>query len=89
MRNSFEGMFNSKPHVTNIMVDNNKTMTGVSKENYRGLVMQKDVSSFEVILQDVLYVLQLMVNLFSFNKAISTKGVQLSSKGQIIMLQIF
>jgi hypothetical protein len=50
--------------------------------------MQKDGSSFEVILQDELYIQKLMVNLFSLSKAISTKGVQLSSKGQIITLQI-
>jgi hypothetical protein len=40
------------------------------------------------LLQYVLYIPKLMVNLFSLTKAISTKGVQLSSKGQIITLQI-
>jgi hypothetical protein len=50
--------------------------------------MQKDGSSFEVILQDVLYIPKLMVNLFSLTKAISTKGVQLSNNGQIITLKI-
>jgi hypothetical protein len=50
--------------------------------------MQKDGSSFEVILQDDLYIPKLMVNLISLTKAISTEGVQLSSKGQIITLQI-
>jgi hypothetical protein len=81
-------MFNLKPHVTDIMVGINETMSSISKGNFRGLAMQKDGSSFEVILQDVLYIPKLMVSLFSLTKAISTKGVQLSNKGQIITLKI-
>jgi hypothetical protein len=50
--------------------------------------MREDGSSFEVILQDVPYIPKLMVNLFSLTKASSTKGVQLSNKGQIITLKI-
>jgi hypothetical protein len=79
MRGSIEGMLNLKPHVTDIMVGNNETMPSISKGNNKGVVMQKDGSSFEVILQDVLYIPKLMVNLFSLTKAISTKGVQLST----------
>jgi hypothetical protein len=88
MRGSIEGMFNLKPHITVIMVGNNETMSSVSKENYRGLVLQQDGSSFEVILKYFLYIPKLMVHWLSLTKAISTKGVQLSSKGQIITLQI-
>jgi hypothetical protein len=73
MQGSLEGMFNLKPHVTDIMVGNNDTMSSVSKGDYKGLVMQKDGSSFEVTLQDVLYIPKLMVNLFSLTKAPSTK----------------
>jgi Zn ribbon nucleic-acid-binding protein len=62
MRGSIEGMFNLKPHVTDIMVGNNETKSSVSKGNYRGLVMQKDGSSFEVILQDALNIPKLIVN---------------------------
>jgi hypothetical protein len=76
MRGSLERMFNFKPHVTDIMVGNNKTMSTYSKANYRGLVMQKDCFSIEVTLQDVLYIPTLIaVNLFSFTKGIATKGV--------------
>jgi hypothetical protein len=49
--------------------------------------MQKDGSYCEVTLQDVLYLPNLLVNLFSLIKAIGTKGVELSSIGQIISLQ--
>jgi hypothetical protein len=88
MRGSIDVMFNLRPHDTDIMVGNNETMSSISKGNYKGLVMQKDGSSFEVIIKDVLYTPKLMVNLFSLTKAISTKGVQLSNKGQIITLKI-
>jgi hypothetical protein len=88
MRGSIEGMFNLKPHVTVIMVGINETMSSISMGNHKGLDMQKDSTSFVVILQDVLYIPKLMVNLFSLTKAISTKGVQLSNKGQIITLKI-
>jgi hypothetical protein len=53
------------------------------------MVMQKDGSSFEVTLQDVLYVPKLMVNLCSVTKAIQTKGVQLSSRGEIMIMTLF
>jgi hypothetical protein len=49
MRGSLEGIFNLKPNVTANMVGNNETMSIVSKGDYKGLVMQKEVSSFEVI----------------------------------------
>jgi hypothetical protein len=62
MRGSIEGMFNLKPHVTDIMFSNNETMSLVSKGHYNGVVLQKDGSSFEVILQDFLYIPKLMVN---------------------------
>jgi hypothetical protein len=81
MHGSIKGIFNLKPHVTDIMVGNNETMSSVSKGNYRGLIIQKAGSCFVVILQDFLYIPKLMVNLFSLTKAFSEKVVQLSSKG--------
>jgi hypothetical protein len=63
MRGSFDGMFNFKPHVSDIMVGYNETMSSVSKGYYNDLVIQKDDLSFEVILQDVLYIPELMFNL--------------------------
>jgi hypothetical protein len=70
-------MFNLKPHVTDIMVGNDETMSSVSNGDYKGLIMQQDGSSFEVFLRDVLYIPKLMVNLFSPTKAMSTKTVKL------------
>jgi hypothetical protein len=88
MRGSLKGMFNLKSHVTDIMVGNKESMSSVSKGNFKGQVMQKYGYYFEVTLQDVLLYQQLMVHLFSLTKAIDTKGVHLSIKGQIITLQI-
>jgi Na+-transporting NADH:ubiquinone oxidoreductase subunit NqrA len=70
------------------MVGRNETMSSVSKGHNKGLVVQNVCSSFELNLQDVLYISKLMVNFVSSTKVISTKGDQLSSKGQIITLQI-
>jgi hypothetical protein len=88
MRGSLEGMFNLKPYVTNIMVGNDEAMSSVSMGNFKGLVIKPDGSTMDLTLKDVLYIPKLMVNLFSLTKALGTKGVHLSSKGQLISLKI-
>jgi len=86
MRGSLEGMFNLRQHVTDIMVGNNEVMTSVSIGQYKGLVLKADGTTMDLTLKDVLYIPKLMVNLFSLTKALETKGVKLSSQGQIISL---
>jgi hypothetical protein len=86
MRGSLEAIFNWKPYGSDIMVENNETMSSVSKGRYKGLVLQMDGTSVDITLKDVLYIPKLMVNLFSLTKAIETKGPALSSKSQIISL---
>jgi hypothetical protein len=81
-------MFDLKPYVTDIMVGNNETMASVSKGQYKGIVVQKDGTSVDITLQDVLYIPKLMVNLFSLTKTIENTGVALSSKGQILSLTV-
>jgi hypothetical protein len=88
MRGSLEGMFDMKPYVTDIMVGNNETMASVSKGRYKGIVLQKDGTTVDIVLQDFLYIPKLMLNLFSLTKAIENTGVSLSSKGQIISLTV-
>jgi hypothetical protein len=78
-----EGMFNLRPHVTDIMVGNNEVMTSVSIGQYKGLVLG---TTMDLTLKDVLYIPKLMANLFSLTKALETKGVKLSSQGQLISL---
>jgi hypothetical protein len=82
MRGSLEGMFDTKPYVIDIMDHNNETMASVSKSQYKGIVLQKDGTTVDIVLQDVLYIPKLMVN------AIEHTGVSLSSKGQIISLTV-
>jgi hypothetical protein len=88
MRGSLEGMLNLKPYVTDIMVGNNEAMSSVSMGNCEKLVLKPDGSTMDLTLKDVLYIPKLMVNLFSLTNALETKGVQLSSKGQLISLKI-
>jgi hypothetical protein len=86
MRGSLEGIFDTKPSVTDIMLGNNETMASFSKGQYNGIFQRKDGTTVDIVLQDVLYIPKLMVNLFSLSKAIEHTGVSLSSKGQIISL---
>jgi hypothetical protein len=88
MRGSLEGMFDMKPNVSEIMVGNNETMASVSKGQYKRIVLQKDGTTVDVVLQDVLNISKLMVNLFSLTKAIEHTGVSLSSKDQTISLTV-
>jgi hypothetical protein len=69
MRSALEGMFNIRPHVTDIMVGNNEVITIVSIGQYKGLVLKADGFSMDLTLKDVLYISKLMVNLFSLTKA--------------------
>jgi hypothetical protein len=70
------------------MVGNNEAMSSVSMGNYEGLTLKQDGSTMVLTLMDVLYIPKLMVNAFYLTKALETKGVQLSSKGQLISLKI-
>jgi hypothetical protein len=53
MRGSLEGMFDMKPNVTDILVGNNETMASVSKGQYKRIVLQKDGTTVDIVLQDV------------------------------------
>jgi hypothetical protein len=70
------------------MVGNNETMASVSKGQYKGIVLQKDGTTVDIVLQDVLYIPKLMVNLLSLTKTIEHTGVSLSRKGQFISLTV-
>jgi hypothetical protein len=86
MRGSLEGMFDMKPNVTDIMVGNNETKACVSKNQYKGIVLQTDGTTVDIALQDVLHIPKLMANMFSLTKAIENTCVALSRIGQIISL---
>jgi hypothetical protein len=65
MRGSLEGMFNLRPHVTDIMFGNNEIMSSVSIGHYKGLVLKAYGPTMDLTLKDVLCITKLMVNLFS------------------------
>jgi hypothetical protein len=88
MRGSLEGMFDMTPYVTDIIVGNNATIKSVCKGQYKGIVLQKDGTTVDIVLQDVLYIPKLMVNLFSLTKAIEHRGVSLKSKDHILSLVV-
>jgi hypothetical protein len=88
MRGSLEGMLDMKPYVTDKMVGNNEAMESVSKGQYKCIVIQKDDTTVDVVLQDVLYITKLMVNLFTLTKAIENTGVALSSTCQILSVTV-
>jgi hypothetical protein len=79
MRGSLEGMFNVRPYATEIMVGNNDTMSSVSIGQYKGMVFKSDGTTMDLTLNDVLYVPNLMVNLFSITKALESPPVKFSS----------
>jgi hypothetical protein len=74
--------------MSHIMDGNNETMESVSKGQYKGIVLQKDGTTVDFVLQDFLYIPKLMVNLFFLTKAIEHTGVSLSSTGQITSLTV-
>jgi hypothetical protein len=61
-------------------------MASVSNGQCKENVLQKDGTSVDITLRDVLYIQKLMMNLFSLTK--ENTGVALSSKGQIISLAV-
>jgi hypothetical protein len=67
-------MINSEPKVTGIMIGNNESMPSVSNDDYKGIFLQKDGTTLDFTVQDVIYIPNLMVN-------------NLSCKGQIISLK--
>jgi hypothetical protein len=79
---SLERMLYLKPHVNQIMVVKNETMSNVSKGNFKGLMCQKDGSSMDLTLQDVLYIPNLMVNFFFRVKLSLQNGLIFNIQGK-------
>jgi hypothetical protein len=86
MRGSLKGMFNLRPYVTEIMVD--EVMSSVSIGQYKGIVLKADGTKMDLTLKGVLYIPKVMVNLFSLTKALESPGVKFSGQGQLISLII-
>jgi hypothetical protein len=81
-------MFDLKNYTTSITVGNNSAMMSEKIGKYKGMVLQQDGTTTDIILKDVLYVPELFTNLLSLTKAIEHPDVELSSKKGIISLNI-
>ena len=83
--NSTKGLFNIEEINESITVGNGKSMTATKVGSLKCRIIQVDGSGLEITLNEVKYVPELWVNLFSINKALK-KGYKLSNKGLSICL---
>jgi len=83
--NSDEGLFDTKVISDKITVANGKKMQGIKIGKLRCDVKQRDGISFQITPQEVKFVPELWINLFSINKALKN-GFQIGSDGIIIQL---
>lgn len=81
--NSDEGLFNTKVVSEKITVANGKNMEGIKIGKLGCDVKQRDGKSFQITPQEVKFVPELWINLFSINKALKN-GFQIGSDGIII-----
>ena len=86
MRNSEHGMFDMVDHIVDIKVGNSQTMVSTKKGKFKGLAIQKNGQTKDLVLSDVLVVPALWVNLLSITKAIKHPNVELGSKRGLITL---
>jgi hypothetical protein len=70
-------LFNVKPHDIMVTVGNNSKLKVLLKGTYHGHTIDDNGNKVSIKLQDVLYVPELTVNLFSVTKAVSPPGVSL------------
>jgi hypothetical protein len=86
MRNSMAGMYDVVDHVQAITVGNSDRMYSKFRGKYKGTIIQQDGQYTDIILDDVLYIPDLWVNLFSVTKLLTSPNVELGNKGQLIQL---
>jgi hypothetical protein len=73
MRFSKDGMIDLKPLKTAIKVGNAEDIYSEAIGTFEGLVTQKYGSTFPITLEDVLYIPDLYVNLFSMTRVLKNK----------------
>jgi hypothetical protein len=88
MRFSTDGMYDLQEWRSEVTVGNNQVMHSVAKGTYKGIVVQKNGDTIAITLEDVLYVPDLWVNLFSLTRAISKPNVYLGNIGNLITLNV-
>jgi hypothetical protein len=88
MKHSKNGMTDLEPYEVEIKVGNNQVMKSKARGTFHGMVIQSDGSTLNVKLTEVLYVPDLWVNLLSLTKAIKNPLIKITSKEEMILLQI-
>lgn len=87
MRNSITGMFDLVDHVQAVTVGNSDKMYSKFRGKFKGTIIQQDGQYIDIILDDVLYIPDLWVNLFSITKILTSSNVSLANNGQLIQLK--
>jgi hypothetical protein len=80
-------LVNVKPHAIMLTVGNDSKLKVLSKGTYHGHTIDDNGDKVNIKLQDVLYVPELTVNLFSVTKAVSQPGVFFVGADQAFQLQ--
>jgi hypothetical protein len=87
MRFIKDGMINLKPLKIAIKVGNAEDIYSEAIRSFKGLVTQKDGSTFPITLEDVLYIPDLFVNIFSMTRVLKNKTVDFKrEKGTIALV---
>jgi hypothetical protein len=79
-------MVNLKPLKIAMKVGNAEDIYSEAIETFKGLVTQKDGSTFPITLENVLYIPDLYVNLFSMTRVLKNKTVDFQRKKGVIAL---
>jgi len=87
MRYSTDGMTNLRPWKVPVKVGNAKDIYSEMIGNYHGKVVQKDGSTINIVLEDVIYIPSLYVNLFSLTKVLNNPSIDVrKDKGTLALI---
>ncbi len=87
MTNDRKGMTETRASNKGIKIGNGVSIKAELVGKYKGTIRQKDGTSCQVTLSDVLYVPELWVNLFSLTKILTQPDVILSNRKNLIAVQ--
>ena len=86
MRFSKHGMVNLRPWKVPIKIVNAKDMYSEAIGTYKGKVLQQDGTTYKVILEDVLYIPDLYINLFSLTRILNNPKIDIHKVNGTIAL---
>ncbi len=86
MKTSTQVMYDLEDHIQAVTVGNSEQMFRKYKGKFKGTVIQQDGQFIDIILDDVLFIPDLWVNLFSIIKILSNSAVNLKNEVQLFQL---